>query len=71
MYLDFTFHPLIYHETDMTPWVNFPIKTGDEGLILHFSWQLFCPPLVERFTKNNIKKTDSRGNIWGPFYMSK
>ena len=67
----FTRQPLIYHETDMTPWVRFPIKIGDEGLIPHFWWQLFFPPLIEIFTKHNIKKTESTGNIWGPFYMSK
>ena len=31
----------------------------------------FAHPLPELLTKQNIKKTYSRGNIWGPFYTPK
>ena len=31
----------------------------------------FPHPLPEKPTKQNIKETYSRGNIWGPFYTPK
>ena len=31
----------------------------------------FVHPSPEIMTKHNTKETDSKGNIWGPFYMSK
>ena len=70
-YLDFTLQPLIYHETDTTSWARLLIKTGDNILITHFWWKFFAHPLPEILTKNNIKETFSKGNIWGQFYTTR
>ena len=56
---------------DMTPWEILPGETGDDGLIPHFWWQFFAHPLSEIHTKTNIKETESKGNIWGTFYIPK
>ena len=45
-YLDFTLQLLIFQEMDMAPWVRFPSETGDDGLITHFWWKVFHPPLA-------------------------
>ena len=36
-----------------------------------FCGSFFAHPLPEILTKNNIKETASKVNIWGPFDMSK
>ena len=36
-----------------------------------FGGKCFAHPSTEIPTKLNIKETDSKGNIWGTFYMNK
>ena len=36
-----------------------------------FGSTIFSHPLPDILTKHNIKETESKGNIWGPFYIPK
>ena len=36
-----------------------------------FSGSFSAHPSTDTLTKHNIKETDIKGNIWGPFYIPK
>ena len=44
---------------------------GDNAIIPHLWLYFFAHPSPEIITIRNTKETASKGNIWGPFYMSK
>ena len=70
-YLDFTLQPLIFHKIDMTPWERLPNETGNKGIIPHFGGIPPPHPLPGIPNKQDIRKTVSKGDIWGPFYVPK
>ena len=68
----FWFHTPASHFTKQT-WHHgryFQAKNGNDRLIPHFWWHFFAHPWPEILTKHNTKETSSKGNIWGPFYIT-